>query len=120
MDPGEEQKADEKKGREGTSGIGTRADAPPDAGVETETRLSVEYTEEEMPNPQLKGINGSWAMIGQVAGGGKTEKPILKAENAYHKYRVKRNSWPKKVGLIAARRTGRIRGQAAASASKAD
>ncbi|KAF3485085.1 hypothetical protein F2Q69_00052403 [Brassica cretica] len=39
MDPGEEQKADEKKGREGTSGIGTRADAPPDAGVETETRL---------------------------------------------------------------------------------
>jgi len=84
-------------------------------------------------------------MIGQVAGGGRTEKPILKAGNAYHKYRVKRNSWPKvrgvamnpvehphgggnhqhighastvrrdappgkKVGLIAARRTGRLRG----------
>ncbi|KAF3592398.1 hypothetical protein DY000_02020811 [Brassica cretica] len=70
--------------------------------------------------------SGCRAMIGQVAGGGKTEKPILKAENAYHKYRVKRNSWPKvrapgqKVGLIAARRTGRIRGQAAASAAKAD
>ncbi|CAF1951018.1 BnaC07g03800D [Brassica napus] len=89
--------------------------------------------------------SGCRAMIGQVAGGGKTEKPILMAENAYHKYRVKRNSWPKdpngggnhqhighvsavrrdaapgqKVGLIAARRTGRIRGQAAASAAKAD
>lgn len=85
------------------------------------------------------------ATIGQVAGGGRTEKPMLKAGRAYHKYRVKRNSWPKvrgvamnpvehphgggnhqhighastvrrdappgqKVGLIAARRTGRIRG----------
>lgn len=95
------------------------------------------------------------AMIGQVAGGGRTEKPMLKAGNAYHKYRVKRNCWPKvrgvamnpvehphgggnhqhighastvrrdappgqKVGLIAARRTGRLRGQAAATAAKAD
>ncbi|KAG6514160.1 hypothetical protein ZIOFF_024501 [Zingiber officinale] len=95
------------------------------------------------------------AMIGQVAGGGRTEKPLLKAGNAYHKFRVKRNCWPKvrgvamnpvehphgggnhqhighastvrrdappgqKVGLIAARRTGRLRGQAAATASKAD
>ncbi|KAE8674018.1 60S ribosomal protein L8 [Hibiscus syriacus] len=95
------------------------------------------------------------AMIGQVAGGGRTEKPLLKAGNAFHKYRVKRNCWPKvrgvamnpvehphgggnhqhighastvrrgappgqKVGLIAARRTGRLRGQAAATAAKAD
>ncbi|KAG2630107.1 hypothetical protein PVAP13_3KG493500 [Panicum virgatum] len=95
------------------------------------------------------------AMIGQVAGGGRTEKPMLKAGNAYHKYRVKRNCWPKvrgvamnpvehphgggnhqhighastvrrdappgqKVGLIAARRTGRLRGQAAATAAKSD
>lgn len=35
------------------------------------------------------------AMIGQVSGGGRTEKPMLKAGNAFHKYRVKRNSWPK-------------------------
>ncbi len=34
-------------------------------------------------------------MVGQVAGGGRTEKPLLKAGNAYHKYKVKRNSWPK-------------------------
>lgn len=85
------------------------------------------------------------AMVGIVAGGGRIDKPILKAGRAYFKYKAKRNSWPKvrgvcmnpvehphgggnhqhigkastvsrfksagkKVGLIAARRTGRIRG----------
>jgi len=85
------------------------------------------------------------ATVGIVAGGGRTDKPLLKAGRAYHKYRVKRNSWPKtrgvamnpvdhphgggnhqhighastvsressagqKVGLIAARRTGLLRG----------
>merc|ERR1712173_266995 len=84
-------------------------------------------------------------VVGLVAGGGRCDKPMLKAGRAYHKYRVKRNCWPKvrgvamnpvehphgggnhqhigkastvsrgksagrKVGLIAARRTGRIRG----------
>jgi len=83
--------------------------------------------------------------IGIVAGGGRIDKPILKAGRAYHKYRAKRNEWPsvrgvamnpvdhphgggnqqhighpstvprhapagQKVGLIAARRTGRLRG----------
>ena len=83
--------------------------------------------------------------VGIVAGGGRLDKPLLKAGNAYHKYKVKRNCWPvvrgvamnpvehphgggnhqhighastvrrdaphgAKVGLIAARRTGRIRG----------
>jgi hypothetical protein len=43
--------------------------------------------------------SGCRAMIGQVAGGGRTEKPMLKAGNAYHKYRVKRNSWPKVRGV---------------------
>mmetsp|Transcript_15262 Transcript_15262/g.20846 ORF Transcript_15262/g.20846 Transcript_15262/m.20846 type:complete len:258 (-) Transcript_15262:102-875(-) len=86
------------------------------------------------------------AQIGVVAGGGRTDKPLLKAGRAYHKYAVKRNCWPKirgvaknpvehphgggnhqhigmpstvakdrpagrKVGLIGARRTGRLRGQ---------
>merc|ERR1712098_391369 len=85
------------------------------------------------------------AMIGVIAGGGRTEKKMLKAGRAFHKYRVKRNCWPKvrgvamnpvehphgggnhqhigtastvsrskvpgrKVGLIAARRTGLLRG----------
>jgi len=95
------------------------------------------------------------ATIGQVAGGGRTEKPMLKAGRAYHKYRVKRNSWPKvrgvamnpvehphgggnhqhighastvrrdappgqKVGLIAARRTGRLRGTSVVKVDKKD
>ncbi|KAJ3088115.1 60S ribosomal protein L2A [Quaeritorhiza haematococci] len=85
------------------------------------------------------------ALVGIVAGGGRIDKPLLKAGRAHHKYRVKRNSWPKtrgvamnpvdhphgggnhqhighastvarsappgqKVGLIAARRTGLLRG----------
>ncbi|KAI0226711.1 60S ribosomal protein L8 [Lamellibrachia satsuma] len=85
------------------------------------------------------------AMVGIVAGGGRIDKPLLKAGRAYHKYKAKRNCWPKvrgvamnpvehphgggnhqhigmastvrrdtsagrKVGLIAARRTGRLRG----------
>ncbi|GMI59871.1 hypothetical protein ScalyP_jg2379 [Parmales sp. scaly parma] len=83
--------------------------------------------------------------IGIVAGGGRTDKPLLKAGAAFHKYKVKRNEWPRvrgvaknpaehpfgggnhqhigkpstvsqaapagrKVGLIGARRTGRLRG----------
>jgi len=85
------------------------------------------------------------AIIGVVAGGGRIDKPILKAGRAYHKYKAKRHSWPRvcgiamnpvdhphgggnhqhighpstvrrdapagqKVGLIAAKRTGRLRG----------
>lgn len=85
------------------------------------------------------------ATVGIVAGGGRVDKPILKAGRAYHKYKAKRNRWPivrgvamnpvehphgggnhqhigkastvsrhtppgRKVGLIAARRTGRQRG----------
>jgi len=85
------------------------------------------------------------ATVGIVAGGGRIDKPLLKAGVAWHKYKAKRHSWPKvrgvamnpvdhphgggnhqhighpstvrrdashgaKVGLIAARRTGRLRG----------
>jgi len=109
----------------------------PDAGI---TRL-------KLPSGAKKIVPSACrAMIGQCAGGGRTEKPLLKAGAAYHKYRVKRNCWPKvrgvamnpvehphgggnhqhighastvkrdsppgkKAGLIAARRTGRLRGQ---------
>ncbi|XP_012861893.1 60S ribosomal protein L8 [Echinops telfairi] len=80
-----------------------------------------------------------------IVKGGRIDKPILKAGRAYHKYKAKRNCWPRvrgvamnpvehpfgggnhqhigkpstirrdapagrKVGLIAARRTGRLRG----------
>jgi large subunit ribosomal protein L8e len=99
-----------------------------------------------LPSGSKKTIQSSCrAMVGIIAGGGRIDKPMLKAGRAYHKYRVKRNCWPKvrgvamnpvehphgggnhqhigmastvrrdtpagrKVGLIAARRTGRIRG----------
>merc|ERR1711959_292818 len=108
----------------------------PDAGL---TRV-------KLPSGSKKLIPSTCrAMVGQVAGGGRTEKPMLKAGTAYHKYKVKRNCWPKvrgvamnpvehphgggnhqhighpstmsrmappgmKVGLIAARRTGRLKG----------
>merc|ERR1719281_1519994 len=38
------------------------------------------------------------AIIGIAAGGGRMDKPVLKAGNNFHKYKVKRNSWPKVRG----------------------
>lgn len=100
----------------------------------------------KLPSGSKKLIGSSCrAMIGLIAGGGRVDKPLLKAGRAYHKYKAKRNCWPKvrgvamnpvdhphgggnhqhvghattvsrfappgqKVGLIAARRTGLIRG----------
>ena len=37
--------------------------------------------------------------IGIVAGGGRIDKPMLKAGRAYHKYKAKRNCWPKVRGV---------------------
>lgn len=39
------------------------------------------------------------AVIGIVAGGGRIDKPMLKAGRAYHKYKVKRNCWPRVRGV---------------------
>jgi len=99
-----------------------------------------------LPSGARKTVSAnSRAIVGIVAGGGRIDKPVLKAGNSYHKYKAKRNEWPKvrgvamnpvehphgggnhqhvghpttvgrsapagqKVGLIAARRTGLIRG----------
>lgn len=108
----------------------------PDAGI---TRVKLPSGTKKVLPSTCRGT------VGQVAGGGRTEKPMLKAGRAYHKYKAKRNSWPvvrgvamnpvehphgggnhqhvghattvsryaapgQKVGLIAARRTGRLRG----------
>ncbi len=103
-------------------------------------------TRVRLPSGSRKTILGSCrAMVGLCAGGGRTDKPILKAGNAYYKAKAKRKMWPivrgvamnpvehphgggnhqhvghpttvsrasphgKKVGLIAAKRTGLIRG----------
>lgn len=103
-------------------------------------------TRVKLPSGAKKVIpSANRGMVGIIAGGGRIEKPILKAGRAYFKYKAKRNCWPKvrgvcmnpvehphgggnhqhigkastvkrntpagrKVGLIAARRTGRVRG----------
>ncbi len=105
-------------------------------------------TKVRLPSGAKKTVASSCrGMIGIIAGGGRVEKPVLKAGNSFHKYKAKRNEWPKvrgvamnpvdhphgggnhqhlgtaatisrtappgqKVGLIAARRTGRVRGRA--------
>merc|ERR1719414_1979690 len=104
-------------------------------------------TRVKLPSGSKKVIpSANRAMVGIVAGGGRIDKPMLKAGRAYHKYKAKRNCWPKvrgvamnpvehphgggnhqhtghpttvarcyppgaKVGLIAARRTGLIKGR---------
>merc|ERR1712086_474152 len=103
-------------------------------------------TRVRLPSGSKKTVQSTCrATVGVVAGGGRVDKPMLKAGNAFHKYKVKRNCWPvvrgvamnpvehphgggnhqhighastvrwnavagQKVGLIAARRTGRLRG----------
>jgi len=103
-------------------------------------------TKVKLPSGAKKTVSSNGrAMIGIVAGGGRIDKPVLKAGNSYHKYKAKRHAWPKvrgvamnpvdhphgggnhqhighastvardsppgkKCGLIAARRTGRLRG----------
>lgn len=103
-------------------------------------------TKLKLPSGAKKSVSSfSRAMLGIVAGGGRIDKPILKAGNQYHKYKAKRHCWPhvkgvcmnpvehpfgggnqqhigkpstirrdiphgRKCGLIAARRTGRLRG----------
>merc|ERR1712151_856123 len=99
-----------------------------------------------MPSGMRKAILGNCtAMVGVCAGGQRTDKPLLKANNSYYKSHAKKRNWPRvrgvamnpvehphgggnhqhvghptttrrdaprgqKCGLIAARRTGLIRG----------
>ena len=103
-------------------------------------------TQVQLPSGKIVELpNTARAMIGVIAGGGRPEKPLLKAGNAYHKWKVKARKWPRvrgvamnavshphgggshqhvgkpstvaretppgrKVGHIAARRTGRRKG----------
>ncbi|KAA0151390.1 hypothetical protein FNF27_06373 [Cafeteria roenbergensis] len=57
-------------------------------------------TKVRLPSGSKKTISSKCrAMVGLVAGGGRLDKPMLKAGRAYHKYRVKRNEWPKVRGV---------------------
>ena len=41
----------------------------------------------------------AFVCTGIIAGGGRIDKPMLKAGRAYHKYKAKRNCWPKVRGV---------------------
>merc|ERR1712224_328977 len=57
-------------------------------------------TKVRLPSGSKKWVlNNCRATVGIVAGGGCMDKPMLKAGRAYHKYRVKRNCWPKVRGV---------------------
>ena len=54
-----------------------------------------QVTRIRLPSGSKKIINqGCRAMVGLIAGGGRTDKPIFKAGRAFHKYKAKRNEWP--------------------------
>jgi large subunit ribosomal protein L8e len=38
-------------------------------------------------------------MVGVIAGGGRTEKPILKAGVSFHKHKAKLSNWPRIRGV---------------------
>ena len=99
-----------------------------------------------MPSGVRKSVMGGCrAMVGVVAGGQRTDKPMLRANSSYYRAHAKKRNWPRvrgvamnpvehphgggnhqhighpstmsrmappgmKVGLIAARRTGRLKG----------
>jgi len=100
----------------------------------------------KLPSGDRKALPSEWrAMIGVISGGGRADKPVMKAGNNFHKFRVKRKKYPyvrgvavnpvdhkfgggnhqhlgapatvsrratpgQKVGKVAARRTGLLRG----------
>eukprot|EP00477_Mikrocytos_mackini_P000001 GAHX01000001.1.p1 GENE.GAHX01000001.1~~GAHX01000001.1.p1 ORF type:complete len:281 (+),score=46.45 GAHX01000001.1:30-845(+) len=105
-----------------------------------------ESTQIKLPSGVKKTLKSNCrAIVGLVAGGGRCEKPLMKAGNAFHKAKAGHKNWPivrgvamnavdhphgggnhqhvgrstcvkrnappgQKVGLIGARRTGRLRG----------
>ncbi|KAL1770860.1 60S ribosomal protein L8 [Sigmodon hispidus] len=54
----------------------------------------------KLPSGSKKVISSAnRAVVGVVAGGGRTDKPILKPGHAYHQYKAKRNCWPRARGV---------------------
>jgi len=50
----------------------------------------------KLPSGDRKAINSDCrAMIGLIAGGGRTDKPIMKAGTNYHRFKAKRNRYPR-------------------------
>jgi large subunit ribosomal protein L8e len=125
---------------------GKLARASGDYGIVVGHNTETGRSRVKLPSGQKKTLQSNCrAMIGLVSGGGRIEKPLLKAGNAYYRWKNRPKNWPQvrgvarnpvehkhgggghqhighpstvrrtscpgqKVGLIAARRTGRIRG----------
>ncbi len=54
----------------------------------------------QLPSGKVKELpNDARATIGIPAGGGRLEKPLLKAGNSYHKWKVKAHKWPRVRGV---------------------
>jgi large subunit ribosomal protein L2 len=54
----------------------------------------------QLPSGQVKRLNPDCrATIGVVAGGGRTEKPFVKAGKKYHKMRTRGTKWPRVRGV---------------------
>ncbi|EPR78640.1 60S ribosomal protein L8 [Spraguea lophii 42_110] len=54
----------------------------------------------KLPSGERVRVTGeSRALLGIIAGGGKDDKPLLKAVNAYYKYKTKGKPWPRVRGV---------------------
>lgn len=54
----------------------------------------------KLPSKEIKSFNPNCrATVGKAAGGGRTEKPMLKAGNNYHKHRAKGTKYPTVRGV---------------------
>lgn len=79
---------------------GTLARASGDFALIVSHNLETGVTRVKLPSGSRKVIPSTCrGMVGQIAGGGRTEKPLLTAGKAFHKYKAKRNSWPKVRGV---------------------
>jgi large subunit ribosomal protein L8e len=75
---------------------GKMARASGDYAIVVQQDADKAVTRIRLPSGSKKSVsNRCRAMIGLIAGGQRTDKPMLKAGRAFHKYRVKRNEWPK-------------------------
>lgn len=62
--------------------------------------LETKRTRVKLPSGAKKVLPSACrAMVGLVAGGGRIDKPLLKAGRAYHKYKAKRHCWPRVRGV---------------------
>ena len=54
----------------------------------------------QLPSGEMKWLNPSCrAIIGVVAGGGRTEKPFVKAGKKFHRMKVRATKWPRSRGV---------------------